>query len=33
LTRLAVSHAEPLGRHLGWRSLAPVTQLTCTKPG
>jgi precorrin-6Y C5,15-methyltransferase (decarboxylating) len=33
LTRLAVSRAEPLGRHLGWRPLAPVTQLTCTKPG
>ena len=27
LTRLAVSRAEPLGLHLGWRALAPVTQL------
>jgi precorrin-6Y C5,15-methyltransferase (decarboxylating) len=37
LTRLAVNRAEPLGNppgaHLGWRALAPVTQLTCTKPG
>jgi precorrin-6B C5,15-methyltransferase / cobalt-precorrin-6B C5,C15-methyltransferase len=32
LTRLAVSRAEPLGGHLGWRPLAPVTQLTCIKP-
>jgi precorrin-6B C5,15-methyltransferase / cobalt-precorrin-6B C5,C15-methyltransferase len=31
LTRLAVSRAEPLGGHLGWRPLAPVTQLLCTK--
>ena len=37
LVRLAVSRAEPLGKppraHLGWRALAPVTQLTCVKPG
>jgi len=37
LTRLAVSRAEPLGKppgaHLGWRALAPVTQLACVKPG
>ncbi|HVH81442.1 MAG TPA: precorrin-6y C5,15-methyltransferase (decarboxylating) subunit CbiE [Stellaceae bacterium] len=33
LTRLAISRAEPLGLHLGWRALAPVTQLLCTKPG
>ena len=32
LTRLAVSRAEPLGAHLGWRALAPVTQLAVTKP-
>jgi precorrin-6B C5,15-methyltransferase / cobalt-precorrin-6B C5,C15-methyltransferase len=32
LTRLAVSRAEPLGAHLAWRPLAPVTQLTCIKP-
>jgi precorrin-6Y C5,15-methyltransferase (decarboxylating) len=32
LTRLAVSRAEPLGAHLGWRALAPVTQLAATKP-
>jgi precorrin-6Y C5,15-methyltransferase (decarboxylating) len=33
LTRLAVSRAEPLGTHLGWRALAPVTQLAIVKPG
>jgi precorrin-6B C5,15-methyltransferase / cobalt-precorrin-6B C5,C15-methyltransferase len=33
LTRLAVSRAEALGGHLGWRPLAPVTQLSCVKPG
>jgi precorrin-6Y C5,15-methyltransferase (decarboxylating) len=32
LTRLAISRAEPLGGHLGWRALAPVTQLLCVKP-
>jgi precorrin-6Y C5,15-methyltransferase (decarboxylating) len=32
LTRLAISRAEPLGAHLGWRALAPVTQLICVKP-
>jgi precorrin-6Y C5,15-methyltransferase (decarboxylating) len=33
LTRLAVSRAEKLGSHLGWRALAPVTQFAVTKPG
>ncbi|MFZ2008168.1 MAG: cobalamin biosynthesis bifunctional protein CbiET, partial [Stellaceae bacterium] len=33
LTRLAVSRAEKLGSHLGWRALAPVTQLASVKPG
>jgi precorrin-6Y C5,15-methyltransferase (decarboxylating) len=32
LARLAISRAEPLGAHLGWRALAPVTQLLCVKP-
>lgn len=32
LTRLAVSRAEKLGSHLGWRALAPVTQLAVVKP-
>lgn len=32
LARLAVSRAEPLGGQLGWRALAPVTQLACRKP-
>jgi precorrin-6Y C5,15-methyltransferase (decarboxylating) len=32
LSRLAVSRAEPIGGQLGWRSLAPVTQLACRKP-
>lgn len=33
LVRIAVSRAAPLGAHLAWRSLAPVTQLVCGKPG
>ncbi len=33
LVRLAVSRAEPLGAHLGWRALAPVTQFAVVKPG
>jgi precorrin-6B C5,15-methyltransferase / cobalt-precorrin-6B C5,C15-methyltransferase len=32
LTRLAVSRAEPLGRHHIWRPLAAVTQLAAVKP-
>ena len=32
LTRLAVSRAEPLGRHHAWRPLLPVTQLLAAKP-
>jgi precorrin-6B C5,15-methyltransferase / cobalt-precorrin-6B C5,C15-methyltransferase len=32
LTRIAVSRAEPFGRHHLWRSLAPITQLSVTKP-
>ena len=31
LTRLAVSRARPVGRHLAWRPLMPVTQLTLVK--
>ena len=33
MTRLAVSRARPVGRHLAWRPLMPVTQLTLVKPG
>lgn len=33
LVRLAISRAEKLGTHLGWRALAPVTQLVAAKPG
>ncbi|HTZ37311.1 MAG TPA: precorrin-6Y C5,15-methyltransferase (decarboxylating) subunit CbiT, partial [Stellaceae bacterium] len=33
LTRIAVSRAEPLGAHHGWRPLAAVTQLAARKPG
>jgi precorrin-6Y C5,15-methyltransferase (decarboxylating) len=33
LTRVAVSRAEPVGRHRLWRPLAPVTQLAATKGG
>jgi precorrin-6Y C5,15-methyltransferase (decarboxylating) len=32
LTRLAVSRAGPIGPHLGWRPLMPVTQWAATKP-
>ena len=32
LTRIAVSHAEPLGAQRGWRSQLPVTQLAAAKP-
>jgi precorrin-6Y C5,15-methyltransferase (decarboxylating) len=32
LTRIAVSHAEPLGTQQAWRPLLPVTQLAATKP-
>ncbi len=31
LTRLAVSRARPVGRHLAWRPLMPVTQLALDK--
>jgi precorrin-6Y C5,15-methyltransferase (decarboxylating) len=33
LTRLAISRAAPIGPHLGWRPLMPVTQLAAMKPG
>jgi precorrin-6B C5,15-methyltransferase / cobalt-precorrin-6B C5,C15-methyltransferase len=32
LTRIAVSHAEPLGAQRGWRPQLPVTQLAAAKP-
>ncbi|MGE5270914.1 MAG: precorrin-6y C5,15-methyltransferase (decarboxylating) subunit CbiE [Thiohalocapsa sp.] len=32
LTRIAVSHAMPLGGQLAWRPLLPVTQLAARKP-
>lgn len=31
LTRIAVSRAEPVGAHLGWRPLMPVTQWAAVK--
>ena len=31
MTRLAVSRARPVGRHLAWRPLMPVTQLALIK--
>ena len=31
LTRLAIARAAPLGAHLGWRPLLPVTQLAAVK--
>lgn len=33
LTRLAIARAAPIGPHLGWRPLRPVTQLAAVKPG
>jgi precorrin-6B C5,15-methyltransferase / cobalt-precorrin-6B C5,C15-methyltransferase len=33
LTRLAIARAAPVGSHLGWRPLMPVTQLAAVKPG
>jgi precorrin-6Y C5,15-methyltransferase (decarboxylating) len=33
LARFAISRAEPLGSHLAWRPLLPVTQLAAVKPG
>jgi precorrin-6Y C5,15-methyltransferase (decarboxylating) len=32
LVRLAISRAAPVGSHLGWRPLMPVTQLAAVKP-
>ncbi|MBO6783087.1 MAG: precorrin-6y C5,15-methyltransferase (decarboxylating) subunit CbiE [Alphaproteobacteria bacterium] len=32
LSRIAVSHAEPVGRLTGWRSAMPVTQWQAVKP-
>jgi precorrin-6Y C5,15-methyltransferase (decarboxylating) len=32
LTRIALSHAEPLGAQQGWRPQLPVTQLAAAKP-
>lgn len=31
LTRIAIQRAEPIGRFLGWRSLAPITQWSVVK--
>jgi precorrin-6Y C5,15-methyltransferase (decarboxylating) len=30
-TRIAIQRAEPIGKFLGWRAMAPVTQLIVTK--
>ena len=32
LTRIAVSHANPVGELTGWRQAMPVTQWSVTKP-
>jgi precorrin-6B C5,15-methyltransferase / cobalt-precorrin-6B C5,C15-methyltransferase len=32
LTRMAIQHAEPVGRFLGWKAMAPITQWTVLKP-
>ncbi len=32
LTRIAISHAEPLGAQQAWRPQLPVTQLAAAKP-
>lgn len=31
LTRIAISRAEPVGKFLGWKAIAPVTQLVSVK--
>jgi precorrin-6Y C5,15-methyltransferase (decarboxylating) len=31
LTRIAISRTEPVGRFLGWKAIAPVTQLVAVK--
>jgi len=31
-TRIAIQRAEPIGRFLGWRSFAPITQWAVVKP-
>jgi precorrin-6Y C5,15-methyltransferase (decarboxylating) len=33
LTRIAVQRAEPIGKFLGWKAMAPVTQWVVQKPG
>ena len=32
LIRIAIQHAEPIGKFLGWRAMAPVTQWIVVKP-
>lgn len=32
LTRIAIQRAEPVGKFLGWKAMAPVTQWSVTKP-
>lgn len=32
LTRLAIEHAEPLGRHLSWTPARPIVQYSVTRP-
>jgi len=31
LTRIAIQRAEPIGKFLGWRAMAPVTQWVVVK--
>jgi precorrin-6Y C5,15-methyltransferase (decarboxylating) len=31
LTRIAITHADPVGGYLGWRAAMPVTQLLARK--
>ncbi len=31
MSRIAVSHAEPVGEHTGWRPAMPVTHWNATK--
>lgn len=32
LTRIAISRAEPVGKFLGWKAIAPITQWIAVKP-
>jgi precorrin-6Y C5,15-methyltransferase (decarboxylating) len=33
LIRIGIQRAEPVGKFLGWKAMAPVTQWVVVKPG